>query len=97
MIENVLTKFSNSEDLYAMMDGKIIARKSLYEASVYDSDYKNLITYKSRIQHCGSCLSEAEEGYSSMDECCCIHSTFHSKKEENDYVKSIGFWGLKLS
>lgn len=91
-----LEKFANSDDLFARLDGNIITRKSLYDARVYGEPYElssPFVYYKSRIQHCGSCISDAEEGYG-MDECCCIHAPFRSKKEENDYVKSIGFWKL---
>ena len=91
-----LKRFADSDELYAMIDGKVIARKSIYTAEVYPDNNidTKLTTYQSRLQHCGSCMGEREYGYAPMDECCCIHSSFHSKKEENEYVKSTGFWKL---
>lgn len=91
-----LDKFADSDELYARIDGKIISRKSLYEARVYSESYNDkepFIYYKSRIQHCGSCIEDDDYSYR-IDRCCCIHSQFKNKKEENDYVKSIGFWKI---
>lgn len=82
------------------LDGKRIARKSIFNARVYSDPYdpKNpFVEYKSRIEHCSSCLSDNEyEG--SYDECCsCIHGKFKNKHEENEYVKSIGFWKIPFA
>lgn len=93
-ISTVFRKYTNGE-YFADIDGKRIARKSIFLARVYpDSKLDSeLIEYPSRIDHCGSCLGDAEDGYG-MDECCCVHAHFHSKKEENDYVESIGLWKI---
>ena len=82
-----------SGEWFADIDGKRIARKSIFTATVYPDDSLNssLHSYKSRIEHCGSCLDE-DNRY--LDECCCVHVQFHSKNEENEYLKSIDFWKI---
>ncbi len=84
-------------EYFADIDGKRIARKSIFTARVYSDPYDPktpFVEYKSRIEHCGSCLSDNEyDGV--LDQCCsCVHGQFKSKKEENYYVKSIGFWKI---
>ena len=91
-----LRHFLNSDELYALLDGKVIARKSLYTARVYSEPYDEkhpFVEYTSRLQHCDSCIDDQEYGYG-IDQCCCIHAQFKSKKAENEYVKSLGFWKL---
>ena len=91
-----LRHFLNSDELYAFLDGKVIARKSLYTARVYSESYdekRPFVEYKSRLQHCGSCIDD-QEYVDGIDQCCCIHAEFKSKKAENEYVKSLGFWKL---
>lgn len=93
-MKHSLRKFSDSNDYYARLDGKVIARKSLYNATVYDLS-GHLITYKSHIEHCDSCLDDELYGCKMLDECCCVHAPFHSKTEENKCLKKIGFWKLE--
>ena len=90
---NKLRQYTNGE-YFADIDGKRINRKSVFTAMIYSEPYDSkhpFVEYKSRIEHCGSCLDDNEDS-GVLDQCCCIHSHFHNKKEENDYVKSIGFW-----
>lgn len=92
-MEIIFRKYTDG-DVFADVDGNRIARKSLFTARVYREPYDDdepFVYYKSRIEHCISCLSEAEQGYG-IDECCHIHASFKNKKAENDYVKSLGFW-----
>lgn len=97
MSEPFFRQYTNGE-WFADIDGKRITRKSIYTARVYSEPYdpKNpFVEYKSRLEHCGSCLSDNEyEGYVN-DQCCsCVHAKFHGKREENEYVKSLGFWKI---
>ena len=81
-------------DWFADIDGKRIARKSIFKASVEDSQ-GNTIAYNSHIEHCGSCIADDQDGYSDFDyTCCCVHRHFKSKKEENTYLDKIGFWKI---
>ena len=99
MSEPIFRQYSDG-NWFADIDGKRIARKSLFTARVYTEPYDpkaTFIEYKSRIEHCGSCLEDNEyEGI--LDECCsCVHGKFHNKHEENEYVKSVGFWKIPFA
>ena len=84
-------------DWFVDIDGKRIARKSIFIARVYSEPYdptRPFIEYKSRLEHCESCLQDAE--YMDInDQCCiCVHGRFENKHQENEYVKSTGFWRI---
>jgi len=89
-------QFINTGEWYRNLDGRYIRRKSTIQAEVYDDNF-NIVAYNSRIEHCDSCRQEQYDAYNDMEECCCVHGDFSSKKEENEYVKSLGFWKLPFS
>jgi len=82
------------------LDGKRITRKSLFTARVYSDPYdpsNPFVEYKSRIEHCESCLQDNQYD-NILDQCCsCVHSKFKNKHEENEYVKSLGFWKIPFA
>lgn len=97
MDKPILFRRFKSGEWFADVDGKRIARKSLFDVTVEDA-HGNITIYKSHIEHCCSCISDALDGYANFDyTCCCVHSHFKSKREENDYLGKIGFWKIPFN